>query len=290
MRFFKQTSFISLAAFCFTLSYGATKPKIMVSIPPQKTFVQAIAGEEVDVMVLLKPSQSPNTFSLTPRLLAGAMQAEVYFLMGIPMEEPIIAKLQRQTHSIQFIDTSLGIRKRSIEDHSHGHLENDSPHPHITDPHIWLSPGLVIVQLQHYYRALKELLPDKEELLNKNLSGFRRFLRETDEKLSQMLKPFAGNTVFVYHPAFGYFLNRYGLRQETVEIRGKQPSPKQLQYLIRSIKVHNAKIIFVQPQFDRKSAKAIADSIGGTVMGIDPLAENYVENLLHMGESISKSF
>jgi zinc transport system substrate-binding protein len=111
-----------------------------------------------------------------------------------------------------------------------------------------------------------------------------------DKELADQLKGLKGTTIFVYHPAFGYFLDRYGLRQETVEIRGKQPSPQQIKRLIEHAKEEQVQVIFVQPQFRRHSAQALAKAIGGTVEIINPLAENYLDNLRHMGETIAKSY
>ena len=110
-----------------------------------------------------------------------------------------------------------------------------------------------------------------------------------DNTLKTTLRPLKGATVFVYHPAFGYFLERYGLKQETVEIEGKQPSPKQLRWLIKLAAEFDAKTIFVQPQFERKAAQTLADAIGGKVEIIDPLSEDYLDNLIHMGETIVAS-
>ena len=86
-------------------------------------------------------------------------------------------------------------------------------------------------------------------------------LDNLDDQLVKSLKGLDGTTVIVYHPAFGYFLDRYGLRQKTVEIQGKQPSPKQLRKLIILAKEHQVKVIFVQPKFDRHSTETLAKTI-----------------------------
>lgn len=266
------------------------KPRVVVSIPPQKAFVEAIADDAVEIQVLLQPGQNPSTFSLSPRQLGQLSEADVYFSVGAPMEDFILPQIQRNYPGIQIVDTSAGIRKRTLEDHSHEDQHNEHVHVHVDDPHVWLSPGLVKVQLRHYSRALKELLPEHADQFDRHARHFLDAVDALDDELAQTLKALKGTTIFVYHPAFGYFLDRYGLRQETVELRGKQPSPRQLQQLIAKAKDQQVKVIYVQPQFQRHSARALANAIGGTVEIIDPLAENYLDNLRLMGETIAKSY
>lgn len=264
------------------------KPTIVVSIPPQKTFVQALAGNEVEVVTLIKPGQNPANFSLTPRTMAKIAGADVYFSIGVPMEDAFLPRLRIIYSNLKFVDTSAGIRKRSLESHSHD--DDQGAHKHAADPHIWLSPGLVKIQLRSYARALKELLPDRTKLIDENLSAFLAKQDAVDGQLKKILAPHKGAIVFVYHPAFGYFLERYGLRQETVELEGKQPSPKQLNLLIKLAKRLDARTIFVQPQFERRAAQTLAKAIGGKVEVIDPLAENYLDNLILIGETIASSY
>jgi len=83
----------------------------------------------------------------------------------------------------------------------------------------------------------------------------------------------------VFHPAWGYFAEAYGLVQVPVEIEGKDPKPAQLQNLIRHARERHIKVVFVQPQFSTKSAELLSREIGGQIVYTDPLAENWAGNL-----------
>lgn len=280
--------FFATAILCSSALFG--KPSVVVSIPPQKAFVEALTGSEVETIVLIKPGQNPTNFSLSPKSMAAIGQASHYFSIGVPMETALLPKLQSSYPDLLIVDTSAGIRKRSLESHFHDHGDDDDSHEHAKDPHIWLSPGLVKIQLRHYKRVLEELLPEKKSFIETNHKAFLEKLERVDDQLKTTLTPLKGATVFVYHPAFGYFLERYGLRQETVEVEGKQPSPKQLNWLIKLANEFDAKTLFVQPQFERRAAQTLAKAIGGRVEIIDPLAENYLDNLILMGETIVDSY
>ena len=101
------------------------------------------------------------------------------------------------------------------------------------------------------------------------------------------MEPYLGATFFVYHPAFGYFADAYGLYQEPVETGGQSPTPKALTAFIENAKKEGAKVIFVQPQFDQRNAETVAKAIGGKVVPLDPLAEDVLGNLKTIADSIA---
>lgn len=87
-------------------------------------------------------------------------------------------------------------------------------------------------------------------------------------------------------PAFGYFANTYHLEQKAVETGGKSPTPRQLVKIVAEAKKNNVRVIFVQPQFDPKSANAVAQAINGRVLPLDPLAEDVFANIKNMSRTI----
>ena len=83
----------------------------------------------------------------------------------------------------------------------------------------------------------------------------------------------------VYHPALGYFAREYDLSMIPVEEEGKEPTAASLTHLIQLAEDYNIKVLFADPQFNPQSAEVIARAINGRVVFINPLAENYIENL-----------
>jgi len=135
---------------------------------------------------------------------------------------------------------------------------------------------------------LTRLDPEGREAYEDNYAGREADLKALDRRISEILAPVRGKTFFVFHPAFGYFARDYGLRQVAVETGGKQPGTRQLEHLIEEAKEQGVRVIFVQPQFARKSAEAIAEAIDGAVVPIDPLARDYLENLERMAERVEE--
>ncbi|MDJ0669192.1 MAG: zinc ABC transporter substrate-binding protein [Desulfobacterales bacterium] len=163
----------------------------------------------------------------------------------------------------------------------HEESEHDKDHHEHTglDPHIWLSPPLVKIQAQTILAALQEADPAHRSVYEAN---FKAFTAQIDRLDADLKKTFAGKTglqFMVFHPSWGYFAHAYGLKQVPIEIEGKDPKPAQLKELIQHAREKGIKVVFVQPQFSTKSAKLVAKEIGGQVVFVDPLAEDWMTNL-----------
>ncbi len=276
---------------------------VFVSILPQKYFTERIAGDRADVRVLVGPGQSPATYDPTPRQMADLSKALVFFRIGVPFETSLIPKIAGSHKNLMIVDTRTGIELREMhEEHDSneksghaahdGQTEHDAPneehhdHEGEPDPHIWLDPILVKTQARTIAQALIKLDPEGEAAYRENLNDFLTDLDKLHGELSETLAPLKGQTIFVFHPAYGYFTDRYGLKQEAVETGGKQPSAKRLAALIEKAKRANVRVIFVQPQFDKANAETIAAAIDGAVIPLNPLAEDYISNLRDMARKI----
>ena len=93
----------------------------------------------------------------------------------------------------------------------------------------------------------------------------------------------------VFHPSWGYFAHSYGLEQIAVEVEGKSPKPTHLKELIDLAADLHISVIFAQPQFSQKSADMIAREIGGEVILIDPLAEDWFANMTQVADSLTRA-
>ncbi len=263
--------------------------KIFVSILPQKYFVEKIAGSLVEVEVMVKPGHSPSTYEPTPRQVTGLSNASIYFSIGVPFENAFLERLKSLNPELKIVSTDEGIKKRVMKaahdcEDECGHEEGS------LDPHIWLDPVLVKKQAENIAKALKTVFPDKSELFNSNLVLFSKELDKLTDELSKTLAPLKGNIMLVFHPAFGYFADRFGLLQEAIEIEGKEPTPRQMVGLIRKAKQEKVKIIFVQKQFSTKAAQTIANAISGKVVQIDPLQEDYLKNLNDLASALRAGY
>lgn len=91
----------------------------------------------------------------------------------------------------------------------------------------------------------------------------------------------------IYHPALSYFARDYGLRQISVEAGGKEPSPAWLKELVDRCRRERVRVIFVQPEFDRRNAELIASQTGIRVVDINPLAYDWPQEMLRVARTLS---
>ncbi|MFM6356418.1 MAG: metal ABC transporter solute-binding protein, Zn/Mn family, partial [Planktothrix sp.] len=157
------------------------------------------------------------------------------------------------------------------------------------DPHIWLSPKLVKIQAQNIYNGLVKIDPQRQAEYQANLNQFITEIDQLDQQISQKLTPLKNRKFMVFHPAWGYFAKDYNLEQQAIEVGGQEPSAAELADLISEAKQENIKIIFTQPEFSPRSAETIAEEIGGKVVMISDLDENWSDNLLKVSETLSQN-
>ena len=274
--------------------------KIHVSILPQKYFVEKIGKGHVNVDVLVKPGKNPATYSPTPDQIKKLMSCDAYFRIGMPFENGILHKIKSISGAV-IVDTRKGIKLRKMKSlHSHegsktGNISNDDPDEkkyHGTigrDPHIWMNPLMVKIQARTIFQTLSTIDPDNRHDYKNNYELFAENLDELDHHLKTTLKELKGENLFVFHPSFGYFTDAYGLKQIAIETMGKAPKGKTLSSIIKLAKQQKARVIFVQPQFDRNTALKIATAIDGVVMPIDPLAYDYPANMKTIAKTITRA-
>jgi zinc transport system substrate-binding protein len=278
----------------------AAKVKAFVSILPAAYFVERVGGPNVEVSVLVGPGQDPHTFDPTPKLMTKLANARVLFKMGFPFEEMLIKKVGSGFKNVEVVDLQKGIKLRAMteeeseaEEAEHGHGEaEEHGHDHEAgemDQHTWLDPQLAKIQAKTIADTLIRIDPSHKDQYERNLKDLQTELDAIHEQLEKALAPVKGKSFFVFHPAYGYFGDAYGLKQVPVQIGGKEPTARQLARLIDLAKEDGVRVIFVQPQFSKKTAEALAKGIGGAVVPLDDLAPDYLKNLEEMAVKLDSA-
>lgn len=294
-----------ILVFSIFLTFSFAKSEeLTVSILPQKYFLQKIVKDKYNINVMVKPGSSPHMYEPKASQMRSLIQSKAYFYMGVSFENVWLEKFKQTAKDTLFVDSTKGIEKIAMLKHEHhddeekgtSHEEHHEIHHEEhhdeegLDPHIWLDPILVKTQAKNIYETMIKIDSKNSEFYKQNYEVFLKELDILDSKLNEILKPFEHKSFMVFHPSWGYFAKRYNLEQIAVEFEGKEPKPNELVELIDDAKKHNIKIVFVSPQFSQKSAKTISKNIGGNVVVINPLSENWDEELINSANEISKSY
>lgn len=270
------------------------KPIVSTTIMPTKFFIEQIAGDELEINVMVPSSADPHTFEPKPSQMKMLEKSDLYFEVGVGFDEIWLKKIAPDFKNVKFIKTQNGIEKiamNSHHDHDHEHDHNhEKDHDHGNlDPHIWLDPILVKTQSKNILNALCETYGEKCEKFSANFAEFEKKLDELDEFAKAKLKDLKEVKFIVYHPSWGYFAARYDLEQIAIEIEGKEPKPADLAKLIEEAKEEGVKVIFVSPQFSKKAAITVAAASGANVEEIDHLSGDWLNEMKKTIEIISKS-
>ena len=275
----------------------------VAGLPPVAYLAQRLTGGAPPVKSALPEGRSPHDFAPHPADVRAIAGAKLYFSTGMPFEQAVARSLRNG--KVKIVDVTRGIRRLPLtgggcdgHDHSaHAHAGEADVHHHdgdggadLLDPHVWLSPENCRIIAGNLLAALCEADPANAELYRRSFVELDRELAEAGQTAATGLAPYRGRSFFVYHPAFGYFAAANGLTQHGIELGGREPSPARLAEVIRAAREHGVKTIFVQPQFNPASARALAEAIHGEVVELDPLARDVMANFRLLTDKIAGGF
>lgn len=269
---------------------AAEKINVFVSIAPQRDFVEQVGGDRVAVQVMVGPGQSPELFEPTPRQMALLAKADLYFSIGMPFEASWLPAVRRNNPGLKIVPCCADLAKLAGDGHGghehagHGHGGDDSG----MDPHVWTDPNNVIAIAGLLAEALAAHDAAHARDYRRAERAFSEQLRALDSLIMARMAALKNRVLIVAHPSWGYFAERYGLSQRSIEQDGKEIQGRSLAQLIEFARQRNIRAVFTQPQFNDRAARVIAAEIGATVYELDPLAGGYIENMRAVTDQIAR--
>jgi len=259
------------AVSCSGQEQQSEKLGVAVTIVPYADFVQQVGGDRVDVTTMVPVGASPHTYEPTTGQMTALSEAEVYVQVGSGVEFELtwMDNLIAQNPSMLVVDSSAGI----------GLIGND--------PHIWLSPANVEIIVENICDGLIAVDPDNADYYRDNRDRYLDEIDDLDEYVSDKLAGYTVRYFLIYHPAFGYFARDYDLHQLAIEHGGKEPTPQVMQQCIDLAQQHNISYVYTNPAAAQEFAETIADSIGGETATLDPLPEDYIENMYDVADALA---
>ncbi len=250
------------------------KPVIAVSIVPEATFVKKVVGDKADIVTLIPPGNSPGNYEPTPQIMAKFEKSDIYFSIGVPTEKGnIIPHIAGSTKLVALADKV----NAAYPDRKIGKSR---------DPHIWLSPKRAIVMIQTIAAEMSALDAAGKDDYEKNAKAYIAELEALDKKLAEATAKASSKHFIVYHPAFGYLADDYGLTMHALEKGGKEATPEGLIEMVKTAKEHDIKVVFYQAEMASTQAKTFAAEIGGKAVQLVPLSPDYIANLEMMAQEI----
>ncbi|MBW2535696.1 MAG: zinc ABC transporter substrate-binding protein [Deltaproteobacteria bacterium] len=251
----------------------AVRPVVAVSVLPQAFLVERLAGEAVEVVVMIPPGASPATHEPTMDQLTAVSRAALYVKVGhphFPFEETWLSRLLgRGEGRLRVFDCAAGTE-----------LDHE-------DPHLWTSPRQVRALLPRLAEELQQLLPSSAGAIAASRDRLAADLDALDKELGELFTGLERREFFVFHPAWGYLARDHGLEQVAIERGHAEPSPEELSRTIDRARAAGARAVFVQPQSSHRAAEVVAREIGAEIRALDPLSRDYLVNLRQVGRALA---
>lgn len=256
------------------------KLKVAVTIVPQATFVKQVGGDFVDVVTMVPPGASPENYSPTPQQMMQFSDAQVYFLIGVPLEDTKISPQIKSLQSgIKLVDLP------ALVDQKYAPVTFPSGE---RDPHMWMSPKRVEEIVRITAVELSSLDPAHEAIYQSNAAAYIDQLEKLDREINTTLVAVQNRTFIVYHPALGYFASDYGLTMVALEEEGKEATVLDFEKIIDLAKAKGIKVVFYQAEIDSKQSRTLASEIGGQAKMITPLDADYINNMHQIVETFAQ--
>lgn len=238
------------------------KIKIVTSFYPMYIFTSNITKgiDNVEVINLTKPTTGClHDYSLTTEEMKILQECDIFITNGAGIES-FMEKVTKQIPNLKIIEASEGIEL--LKD------ENDEE-----NPHVWLSITNAIKEVKNIEEKLIQYDNKNKDQYTKNANEYINELNKQGEKMKKEIKSLENRNIITFHEAFPYFAKEFDLNIVGVVERepGTQPSAKELQETIDTIRKLDVKAVFVEPQYPKKVAEIISNETKTKVYTLDPI-------------------
>ncbi len=257
----------------------AKESMVSVSILPVQYFVDRLTDASLEVNVMVQPGASHATYAPTASQLQKLSDSGIYFRIGhLGYEQAYMNRLSEISPGMRVVNLSYGVDLIRGEEIDHG----DHVHEGGIDPHIWMSPAVMLSRLPVIKEAIVEVYPGLSAVADERYDELYADIEKIHHALVALAGELEHKSFMIFHPALTYIARDYGFKQIPIERHGKEPSPALLAHIIREARSDNVSLIFIQEEFDVRSAQVISEETGATIVQINPLAYDWKDGLEHI--------
>jgi len=296
-----KTATILWAISSLGVSAANADVNVVTSIKPVHSLVSSVMQGVGSPTVIIEGAGSPHTYSLKPSQAKQLQDADLVFWMGDELEtflEGPIQNIAKDAKSIKLID-SHGLKKIKFreggmfdehddhDDHGHGEF----------DPHVWLDPINAKAVVHEIEEALVKADPKNAKKYEANAVRMAGKLDQFVTELRVQLQPVQGKGFIVFHDAYQYFEQRFGVAAiGSITVSPEvMPGAERVKALREKIRGLRATCVFSEPQFEPKLVRTLVDGTGAQTGVLDPLGSSltkgpdlYFELVREMARSLKE--
>ena len=293
--------FVTFAASFLFIGSAQADVKVLTSIKPLQLIAAAVQDGVAIPEVLLPPGASPHNYALRPSDVRKVQSVDLVYWIGPSMEGFLPRVLNGRTLPSVAVQDLPGLKLRRFAEDSHSHAEEADEHDHdhrpgSLDAHLWLSPVNARVIATKMAADLSAADPANAARYQSNLKAFDERLDALDLRLKARLAGIAGKPYFVFHEAFDYFEDAYGLKHTGVfSVAAEvQPGAQHVSAMRTRLQEVGKTCVFSEPPLRPRLAETLVAGLPVKLAELDALggytpatAQGYEQVLEKLGNDLA---
>lgn len=279
------------------------KISIVTTIFPPYDFVREIAGDHVELKMLLKPGEESHSYEPTPQDMIAIQKSDVFIYTGgendVWVEEVLSSMPDSDRLTLKLVDCVDTVEEEHVEGmkespgHTHadhageehtveehtdeGHTDEDhageseleAHSVHEIDEHVWTSPVNAALIVEQIKEVLVEADPSNRASYEKNAAAYEEALSELDQEFRNVTEH-AERSMLIFGDRFPfrYFADEYGLDYYAAFpgcAGDTEPSAATMAFLIDKVKEEKVPAVLKMELSNADIANAIAEATGTEV-------------------------
>lgn len=258
-------------AYIFAAVPALAAPAVATDIAPVQSLVARVMQGVGEPALILPPGASPHDYAMRPSGASALASADIVFWIG-PALTPWFG---RAVESLGADATSVELLKApgtTLLPYRTG-ATFDEGRTGETDPHAWLDPENAKHWIGTIARTLEKADPANAAAYARNAADAEAEIHALEQELAVILAPARGKAFVVFHDAYHYFENRFGLRAGGAISPGdaSRPSPSRIAAIREAIRSTGATCVFAEPQLSHALLETVIEGTGARAATLDPL-------------------
>jgi zinc transport system substrate-binding protein len=293
--------FVAFIASFLLIGTVQAEVKVLTSIKPLQLIAAAVQDGVVTPEVLLPPGASPHNYALRPSDVRKVQSVDLLYWIGPDMEGFLPRVLNGRTLPSVAVQDLPGLQLRHFTEDNHSHAEEADEHDHdhrpgSLDAHLWLSPTNARVIAAKMAADLSAADPDNAGRYQSNLKAFDERLDALDQRLKKRLARIQDKPYFVFHEAFDYFEDAYGLKHAGVfSVAAEvQPGAQHVAAMRTRLQEVGKTCVFSEPPLRPRLAQTLVAGLPVKLAELDALggytpatAQGYEQVLEKLGNDLA---
>jgi len=293
--------FVAFIASFLLIGSAHAEVSVLTSIKPLQLIAAAVQDGVAIPQVLLPPGASPHNYALRPSDVRKVQSVDLLYWIGPDMEGFLPRVLNGRPLPSVAVQDLPGMKLRRFAEDSHSHAEEADEHDHdhrpgSLDAHLWLSPINARVIAAKMAADLSAADPDNAARYQSNLKAFDERLDALDLRLKKRLAGIEGKPYFVFHEAFDYFEDAYGLKHAGVfSVAAEvQPGAQHVAAMRARLQEIGKTCVFSEPPLRPRLAETLVAGLPVKLAELDALggytpatAQGYEQVLEKLGNDLA---